>query len=714
MQRAHLSLKVTTPAHSTEIGPATGSSEAGKVKAKLDGGSVDAPRPIQPTTAADRANTVRTDPGAAIAERIGSWASERELRTSLSGLTRQEQQDLRRFLLKNPEQFLGRHREERLKNAAIHPAAHGPISVEKLISVVRGEPWTDPVDQNVKVSPALLHEVATPDRALWAHRLGKVPELRAEAEKSPVAFGALATVGFDPVHGPGVWELKDLAWWEPATKHEALQLLGDGSLADRKKLASVGSFFQDVAGARGLPMAKALGVDGAAALVSERVRAQITDYHQFKTGADRSQLIDRFGLGTLKALVDESNQQGALAKLRWYTSANAERAAAVKKAIDSEGGAPIANALEQIARTTQDLRSSAIPLLGMLSFAEARAFAAAAQDYSGGRSPGYGLSELDRLGANEIAARLRSGTAPRALIDEFAAAREKAATQARAEASALLAKADKKNPLLAVKDRALGSRPDLPSKLGMFALLEQTHAVFLDNPLPSRDWQHPTVGPGSPLFERIKASQQEILLMIGKEEAPKLVAASKDGPDALRRAVWHLMDRLEPIADPTPQWGYGGFSLADLAPVAALLPAELVDAFGRAVQAGRPRLEIEAGELAKHVPQAGAQPFATKHAVFRTAAAVSDLALHQGEGIRGADRRRMEAVFEGPFVDHRGPYLLAAFSDTGAKDPTAERLPKLVQLRPTDGGAWADIENVIKVTPGPLGLSLALEPPFRV
>ena len=72
------------------------------------------------------------------------------------------------------------------------------------------------------------------------------------------------------------------------------------------------------------------------------------------------------------------------------------------------------------------------------------------------------------------------------------------------------------------------------------------------------------------------------------------------------------------------------------------------------------------------------------------------------------------AAFEGPFVDHRGPYVLAAFSDTGAKDPMAERLPKLIRLRPTDGGGWADIEQVIKVTPGALGLTLALEPPFRV
>lgn len=712
MHRTQLSPKAINPGLLTEIDPATGGAAQAKATAKARGDNA-VERPLQETTAADRANTVRSDPGAAIAERIGSWANEPELRSSLSGLTRQEQHELRRFLLKNPERFLYSHREDRLKNAAIHPAAHGPISVEKLISVVRGEPWTDPVDQNLKVPPALLHEVPTADRALWDHRLAGSPELLAQVEKSPVAFGALAATGFDPIHGPGFWELKDLAWWEPATRREALEILGEGTSADKKKLASVASFFQAVEGERGVSKAKSLGVDAAAAVVSERVRAQLTDYHQFRTDADRHQLIDRFGLGTLKALVDDSNRQGVLAKLRWYTTANAERAAVVKQAIDREGGAPIADALEQIAELTRTLPRSAVSLLGMLSFAEARAFAAAAQDRSEGRSPGYGLSGLDRIGASDIAARLRSGTTPRALIDTFAAAREEASTKARAEASARLAKADHKNPLLAVKDQALGSRPDLSSKLGMFALLEQTHAVFLRNPLPRKDFKDPTVGPGSPLFERIQTARQEILRMIGKEEAPKLVQASKEGPEALRRAAWQLMDRLQPIADPTPEWSYGGLSLADLAPIVALLPPELGDAFGRAIQVGRPRLEIEAHELAKHLPQAGAPPFAVKYTVFRTAAAVSDLMLHQGEGIQGTDRRRMEAAFEGPFLDERGPYLLAAFSDTGAKDPMAERLPKLIRLRPTDGGAWADLENVIRITPGPLGLSLALEPPFR-
>lgn len=720
MHRAQLSPKAITPGLPTEIDPATGELGAAKITAKPRGDKAVA-RPVQETTAADRASTVKSDPGAAIAERVGGWGSEPELRATLSGLTRQEQHELRKFLLKNPERFLYSHREERLKNAAIHPAAHGPISVEKLLSVARGEPWTDPVDQSVHIPPALLHEVPTPDRALWAHRLGKSPELREQVERSPVAFGALATVGFDPLRGPGLWELKDLAWWQPATKSEARELLGDGTTADRKKVGAVASFFEAVAAGRGLPMAKALGVDAAASLVSERVRDQLTDHRYFKTNADRMQLIDRFGLAALKSLADESSVPGALANLRWYTTANAERAATVKQAIDREGGAPIAQALEQIVHLTKVLPRSGVWLLGMLSFAEARTFAAAAQDYSSGRRPGYGLTALDRLGANEIAARLRAGSAPQVLIDEQAAAREKAATQARREASDRLAKADKKNPLLALKDQALGSRPDLSSKLEMFALLERTHSVFLDNPLPSTDWGDRSVGPGSPLFERIKAAQREILVMIGKEEAPRLVSAFQEGPNvsvpglgsAFRRAVWQLMDRLEPVADPTPTWGYGGLSLTDLAPVAALLPPELTDAFARAVQGGRPRLEIEAEELARHVPQAGARPFEVKHTVFRTTGAIRDLMLHLGEGIQGTDRRRMEAAFAGPFADARGPYLLAAFSDTGAKDPTAERLPKLIKLWRTEGGAWTDLEKVIQITPGPLGLSLELEPPFR-
>jgi hypothetical protein len=84
-----------------------------------------------------------------------------------------------------------------------------------------------------------------------------------------------------------------------------------------------------------------------------------------------------------------------------------------------------------------------------------------------------------------------------------------------------------------------------------------------------------------------------------------------------------------------------------------------------------------------------------------------------GEGINGTDRRRWEAAIEGPFVDKTGPYLVAAFSDTGAKAPTAERLPSLVTLRPAGEQAWASADGAITIEHQLIGPALTLEPPFR-
>lgn len=709
MNRAQLPPKVTTgsPGIPVEVNREQGQTKVGgKVTGLVDPGTSIVGPPLRETTEAERTKTLRNDRGATLAEQVrNAWGRDEQL-GMLRGLSKQDQQALRHWLLKNPEPYIHHNREARLKNAAIHPAAHGPISPEKLISVFRGEPWQDPVDQNAKVPPALLYEVATVDRALWAHRIAKDPDLRKAAELSPIAFGALATVGFDHLGAGAYREVEALGWWQPASKHEALGMLGEGTAAERRKVGEVASFLQDVAGERGLALAKAMGFDGAASVYSERVRAQITDYRQFPSQADRLQLIERFGLGTLKSLTEGSSNPSTLAHLRWYTAKNAGRAAEVKRAIDLEGGAKIGQAIEQIVTTgLSGLRKSGIDLLGMLSFAEARAFAQAAQDYSRPRGPMYGLSELDdRIGAKEIAARLRSGTTPAALIEEFAESREKAAIQARSEASGRLAKADQQ----------LGGKADLASKLALFAVLQQTHEVFVDHALPRADWKAPqTEGPTSPLYERLMTSQREILIMIGKEEAPKLVAASKDGQDALRKAVWRMMDRLEPIADPAPGWSYGGFSLADLSAVAALLPAELVEPFGRAFQAGRLPVEIAEKDLLGRTRQKGVEPFSPKHVVFRTPAAVRDLGMFGGEGISGTDRRRWEAAIEGPYVDQTGPYLVAAFSDTGAKKPSAERLPGLVTLRPAGDKAWATTDAAIQIEQQLLGPALKLAAPFR-
>ena len=665
--------------------------------------------PVRATTEADRAKLQRTDPGAVIAERLGEqlnpYGRYEDQRAVLSSLSKQDQQALRRWLVKNPEPFLGfgRDRAEQLRNAAIHPAAHGPISLEKLLAVVRGEPWTNQVDQNTKVAPSVLHEIATVDRALWAQRLAVNPELRVAAEKSPVAFGALTELGVDPFGRLVYRDLEALRPWKPATKHEALTLLKDGSEAARTELARVSYFFQDVAGDRGLAMAKAMGIDGAYRVCSERVRTQLTDYRHFPSRDDRLKLIERFGLGTLASLTERS-PTAILSTLRWYTDHNAGRAADVKKAIDSEGGPAIALALDEIAFTASSmLRKSGVDLMGILSFAEARAFAKAAGDSSAEISPWYGAEGLDRAGAQQIADRLRSGTSPATLIEEAAAKREKAANAARSEASARLAKADQQ----------LGGKTDLASKLALFAVVEQTHAMLADHPLPSKrgDWSRRDAQ-GTALEERLMSSRQEILLLVGKEETPKLIEASKQGPEALRAAVWRMMDRLEPVADPVPGKSWGGFSLADMAPVVALLPAEMTDAFGRAFQAGRPPVTFPERELVGRTRQEGAPPFSPKHVVFRTPRAVQSLGMFGGEGIHGTDRRRWEAAIEGPFVDKTGPYLVAAFSDTGAKEPSAERLPSLVTLRPAGAKAWASADGAIALEQQLLGLALNLKPPF--
>lgn len=209
------------------------------------------------------------------------------------------------------------------------------------------------------------------------------------------------------------------------------------------------------------------------------------------------------------------------------------------------------------------------------------------------------------------------------------------------------------------------------------------------------------------------SSRQEILLQIGKEETPKLVEAFKQGQDTLRAAVWRTMDRLEPIADPVPSRSYGGFSLADLAPVVALLPAELVAPFGRAFQRGRPPLAIDERALEGRTRQEGAPPFSPQRTIFRTPGAVHHLTMNGGDGISGTDRRRWETAIEGPFVDKDGPYLLAAFSDTGTKKPSAERLPSLVTLRPAGDKAWASKDGAITLEQQILGLALNLKEPYR-
>src|SRR5262249_54414736 len=99
---------------------------------------------------------------------------------------------------------------------------------------------------------------------------------------------------------------------------------------------------------------------------------------------------------------------------------------------------------------------------------------------------------------------------------------------------------------------------------------------------------------------------------------------------------------------------------------------------------------------------------------FRTQAAVRDLAMHGGEGIRGFDERAIETAIAGPFADATGPYLIAAFADRGFSHPGAERLPERATLRPAADGRWTSSDGAIGIKFGSVGASLKLEPPFRV
>ncbi|MFO0727606.1 MAG: hypothetical protein U1E65_27760 [Myxococcota bacterium] len=666
---------------------------------------------LRPTTKEERSNTVRSTPGAALAEKLGAdqegFAWKEGLRDRLGDLSKQEQEELRRWMVKSDyaAPFLRSSANERKKNAAQHPALQGPISLEKLVAVARGEPWTETASSH-SVPASVTADIPSVDRALWALRLANRPELLQSALASPPAFAGLAASGLEVDSSSFGWGMAALSWWKPETKEEAVSLLGASPKEALHQLEDIKFFFESIGGPEGLPMAKGLGVERAGEVVSERLRLSLTDYHSFRSVEDRQLLVDRFGWDALKTLAEGSRDNSAISSLRWYTARNAERAAVVKTAILNEGGAAIGQALGQlVALSNASLPKIGVALLSKLSFSEARALASAAQDYSGDKRPGYGLGELDRLGADEVVKRLRAGKPAGAVIEDAAREREARSSKVRAQASAQLSQVEAR----------LGNKSDLASKLELFAALEKTHDALAMNPLPLKagQWNDASVGPSSPLFERLMAAQKELLLAIGKEEAPKLVAAAKQGPEALRVATWKLMDRLEPIADPLPGWSYGGLSLADLKPVVALLPDALVGPFGQAFQAGRPRLELTASDKAGHTRQGGAPSFEPQHAVFRTATAVQYLGMFLGEGIAGSDRRRWEAAIDGPFVDQTGPYLLAAFSDTGNKIPSAERLPSLVILRAGADQAWSSADGAITIRRQALGLGLELAAKYR-
>ena len=97
---------------------------------------------LRPTTKEERSNTVRSTPGAALAEKLGAdqegFAWKEGLRDRLGDLSKQEQEELRRWMVKSDyaAPFLRSSANERKKNAAQHPALQGPISLELGIGVV--------------------------------------------------------------------------------------------------------------------------------------------------------------------------------------------------------------------------------------------------------------------------------------------------------------------------------------------------------------------------------------------------------------------------------------------------------------------------------------------------------------------------------------------------------------------------------------------------
>jgi hypothetical protein len=681
------------------------------------GGPEKSTAPVKSTSAEDRKRLTKQDlVGEAMANKIHlkevidqapskMYDALPELRAQLSELTLQQLQALRQHLIKT--NLLGEAPER--SNPGAHPAAQGPVTVEKLMAIIGGEAWYRRTD-GADVKPEAVAEVPKHDRALWEHRLSFDPDLRKIAERDPAAFGAAAeALEYHSMGRTFTSHTETLAWWAQGSKEDARALLEQlGSNREAWSSAwTMRMFYDDVFGARGPEVAKDLGFSNAAALVSHDLRNQLNEVSRgqiFDGEKNKLALIDAFGLETLKKLSDQSRDLGVMKRLSWYTMKNDTRREAVKAAIDR--GEQVAKPLEQLMWfASTAMPGSSLALLSKLDFPEARKLAEIANDFT---SPGnrlYGFGELDRLGPDETLKRLGASKGDyRSVVSRAASEREQRSIESRARADASLARASTEG----ARDKTLAG------KMRLFQSTVAAHATYAENPLPLEkgEWRDPMVGPGSPLFQRIGALRGEIMTAIGKEEAPKIIASAKKGPEELRRAVWSLMDRLEPIADPTPQWSYGGLSLADLKPIADLLPSELSDGFAKALNAGRPPLRIDEGEIAKHT--ARGEPLAQTHATFRTRSAIADLYANGGEGIFGYDRRTMEAAFAGPFADGKGEYVLAAFSDRGAMRPGDERLPELLELRATDKpNIWSAEGGAIELRTGKYDLGLIVKSPYR-